>query len=385
MKSRTLVGRSSRRDFLKRSFGGAVGLAGLSLLPACAPQAPAQPSGAKPASDAKPATTQAPAAQTGERTLVVSNWSGSTETTLNEYLIPKFQREHNVTVQQDLGSQGPRFAKLQAQKGSGNIDIFFSTDELVYTGIKQDLFETVDDSRLSNLKLLQDWARPIPNHGPAFGVVGYGMAYHAEQVKDPPKKWADLWRPEFSGKLALPNSSYSLFPSFLLKTAELGGGGKDNMDAGFAKMAELKPAKAFVIFTEWVPLFTQGEVVAMPEIDIYVWPQKDQKYPIEFVLPEDGGFTAVSLVSIVKGTRNRELAHEFVNAVLDPEFQAEHARLSYYGPTVKDVKLPPELASKIAYGDRLKNMRMQDGKLASDSRASWVEKFNTQVSPKWAG
>ncbi|MCC7103548.1 MAG: ABC transporter substrate-binding protein [Chloroflexi bacterium] len=375
-------GTTSRRGFLRNVVGVGAGLAGGYLLAACAPQPAASPTAAPKA--AAPAPAQAPAA-VAPKELVVSTWGASAaERVVREAIMPKFEKANNAKVVLDLGNQAPRFAKLQAQKGSGSIDIFMSADELLYTGLKQDLFEPVDDNRIPNLKNLQEWARPVPGQGPAYTAWTMGIGYNSKLVKDPPKKWADLWRPEFAGKLAMPGPGYSLFPSLLLRAAELNGGGKDNQDPGFAKLAELKPAKAFSIFTEWVPLFQSEEIVVVPDLDSYIFPLQDQGMPIQYVFPEDGLFGSISIVSIVKGTKNRELAHEFINVSLEPDVQAFQAT-TYTGPAIKNVTVDANLAKKLgSYGDLAKQLRIQDGKWASENRNALVEKFNTLVSPKWA-
>ena len=58
-----------------------------------------------------------------------------------KWLLPRFQKEHNATVTLDVGTQAPRFNKLLSQKAAPVVDVFFSTEELVFNGLKQDLFE----------------------------------------------------------------------------------------------------------------------------------------------------------------------------------------------------------------------------------------------------
>lgn len=360
--------RLSRRQLLRAATLAAAGLG----LAACSP-APAAPT----------AGQKAPA-QRQPGSLTVSIWGGITEESVRKWLLPRFQKEYNATVTLDTGLQGARFNKLISQKAAPTIDVFFSTEELVYNGLKQDLFERIEPKNIPNLAKLHPWAAPIADYGPAAGLTTFGIAYNTKSLQqNPPKGWADLWRPDLAGKLALIGFNHSQGPSLLVRAAELASGGMDRIDPGFARLAELRPAVVALYFTEYIPQFLQGQVLVAPELDYYVQSLKIQGYPIEWVLPDDGAFSVLQVMNVVKGTRNKELAEAFMNFYLDEESQRAIANDNYTSPSNKETVLEPTVAAKTMVGERLAKLRSFDLKTIAERRPAWTERFNAEVLPKW--
>ena len=77
-----------------------------------------------------------------------------------------------------------------------------------------------------------------------FGVPAsyslIGIAYNEKLLKTAPKSWADLWNPEYRGKVAIPRASSNLGLGVLVIAARIFGGSEDNLEPGWAKLQELK-------------------------------------------------------------------------------------------------------------------------------------------------
>ena len=58
----------------------------------------------------------------------------------------------------------------------------------------------------------------------ALTLIAYVLAFNPEIVKQPVTSWADLWRPEFAGKLAFASPVHSMMPAFVIVAAEMSGG-----------------------------------------------------------------------------------------------------------------------------------------------------------------
>jgi len=52
-----------------------------------------------------------------------------------------------------------------------------------------------------------------------------------------------------------------------------------------------------------------------------------QGVPITLAFPKEGAVLGVDTVAIMKGSKNSELAYKFINALYDPEVQAEIAKI----------------------------------------------------------
>src|SRR5690606_17961213 len=111
--------------------------------------------------------------------------------------------------------------------------------------------------------------------------------------------------------------------------SELAGGSVDNVDPGFKLLADLRPSKLTVFWTDWAALYQSGDVVVATEFDYYFEGMKKQGYDIEYVVPKEKGIGVPEYASIVKGTQNRELAEIFLNLMLEPDVQENFAKLTF--------------------------------------------------------
>jgi len=111
--------KKTRRSFLKTGAAGVIGASAGSLA--------------------------APSIVSGQtRTLTISTGGGDTENAIKSFVLPKFEKEHKAKLVFDIGSMGARYNKIRAQKGLSTVDVFFSTDEPVYNGMRTGLFAEVN-------------------------------------------------------------------------------------------------------------------------------------------------------------------------------------------------------------------------------------------------
>jgi putative spermidine/putrescine transport system substrate-binding protein len=361
------VSRSSRRSFLQlAASAGALG---------ATRSARAQP---------------APAIGKGT-TLTVSTWGGVTSDGIRDYVGPEFEKQTGAKLAFDIGGQGARYNKLLAQKGNQSSDVFFSTDEAVVGGLRAGVLEAADLKAIPNYAQLYDWSKTVQAADPATQIAGvpytlisYVLAYNPETVKDKPSSWGDLWRPEFQGKLALAAPGHSQMPALVIIAAELAGGSVTNVDAGFRKLAQLRPNKLTFFWTDWAPMLKTGDSNAATEFDYYLETMKAQGYPIDYVFPSEGGIGAAECASLVAGTKHREVAQVFLNLMIDPQIQETFATKTFQGPTNKQVQVPADIAAKMSYGeDKLKHIRFFDPVVWYEKRPAWTERLNTEVVPEW--
>ena len=77
---------------------------------------------------------------------------------------------------------------------------------------------------------------------------------------------------------------------------------------------------------------------------------KNQKYPIEYVIPKEKGFGASEYVCVVKGTKNQELAEEFLNQMIATKAQRAFAVETHQGPISTKVELSAAEQARCACG-----------------------------------
>jgi len=321
--------------------------------------------------------------------LTVSTWGGITEDSVRRFILPEFERATGAKLAFDIGGQGGRFNKLLAQRAKPPADVFFSTDEAVIAGHRQGVLLPARRKNIPNLSELYDWALTIKTDGSdtvpgvPYALLSMVISYNPQLVADKPTGWSDLWRPEFKDRLVMPSPLNSLMPEVLTISNELAGGTQADFSPGFKKLAELRPVKASVFWTDWASLNKTGEVVIAPEFDYYIETMKAQGYAIDYIMPKEKAIAAPEYISIVKGTANPELAEYFLDLSLSQKAQEAFAVESFQGPTNRNVVLTGDAARECAYGPKIEQLRFFDAAPFVDARPMWTERFNIEVLPKW--
>src|SRR5947208_15753562 len=65
--------------------------------------------------------------------------------------------------------------------------------------------------------------------------------------------------------------------------------------------------------------------------------------PIQLVIPKEGAVLGIDTVAVMKGSKHAELAYKFINVALDPQVQAEVAKLKKGSPVVRNAKVDPAI------------------------------------------
>jgi putative spermidine/putrescine transport system substrate-binding protein len=319
--------------------------------------------------------------------LVISTWGGTTEEWVRDHVEPVFKQTYpNVTVVYDIGGMSARYNKLLAQKESPEINLFFTTAEFLFAARDAGLLSPLNRDNIPNMQYLEDWALADPNYGVGFAAIALGLGYNPDFFgTNPPTSWQDLWRPEVQGKIAVPAIGHSMMPQFIITAAELNGGSQDNIDPGFAYLAELKPAAQAFFYTDWNAQFDSGDIVLAADFDYFINYMADTGSNIKWVIPKEGTFGSLEGVAIVKGTENQEVAEAFINTMLSAEVQLSAALDLLNSPARKGVVVPADVAQKLAaYGSAASSVIWLDPAFAVKSRPQWTEFMNELVAPAWA-
>jgi len=323
--------------------------------------------------------------------LTVSTWGGVTQDAVAKSMGAEFTKATGATLAYDIGNQGPRYAKLLAQRASPAVDVFFGSDEALVGGLRAGVLTPARRKNLSNLADVDSWALTVPS--PAghdmigavpYGLIAYVIGYNPDQVKTPITSWNDLWRPEFADKLAYASPFHSMMPELVVIAAELAGGSMQNIDPGFKKLATLRPAKLAFTWTDWAALYKSGDVIVAAEFDYYLDVMKQQKYGIQYVVPEEKGIACIDGVGIVKGRPNFDLSEFFLDLIMSSAVQLELANELFQRPINSKTVLPAALKAKCSCGADVTNLRFFDPAPFVDLRPIWTERMKTEVLSNWA-
>lgn len=272
------------------------------------------------------AATLSAQSQTNE--LVVAAFGGAYTDALKKH-IAAFETANEVKVTFVPASGADGLAKAMAKE----VDVIHADMAWAYRGEAQGAFEKLDPAIITNLEALYPKAR-FSDYGVITNFGQYGIAYNPTEVNPAPTSWLELWDEKYSGAVTTAGFDAANI-ELLVLMAKLNGGSEDNIDPGFAKMAEL--GKHITVFYSQHPqlldLFRSGEVVMARWLRGRVdWANEQGGVTLQFAVPEEGAIGLVSTVHAVKGRPNTELAMKFINHLLAEESQKAYATELGYTP-----------------------------------------------------
>lgn len=322
--------------------------------------------------------TAAPALAQG-KTLTISWWGFNGEK-LDQFIIQPFKQKCGCEVVFETGNNADRLNKIKIRNGEG-VDVAYFTDSYSQIGIQEGLFQPVDRAKLPNLAGIYEMAQaPQGEFGPAYTIGRVGIIYDSAKVKTPITSWSDLWKEEFKGQLSLPNITTTAGPMVVMLAGDHAGvDAFADTDGAFKAIEALKPnvVKNYNTGSELVNLFSTGEISAAIAQDFTLAQIQAAVPTAVWAELSDGAVATLNTVNIPKGAANVDLAHEFINFILDPAVQQTVAENGVDAPVVKSVTLTPEQAKLWTYGaDMVASLKRVDYEKMNAAKDGWIERWN---------
>ncbi|MFN8414291.1 MAG: spermidine/putrescine ABC transporter substrate-binding protein [Anaerolineales bacterium] len=136
--------------------------------------------------------------------------------------------------------------KLAAGKGTNAYDLVHPSDYMVEVLIRTGVLQKLDKSKLPNLKNLDQPLLKTFGNTTDF-IVPYQMGtdaivYNSDTVKTPPTSWADLWNPEYKGRIvAVDDPRVMIGAALLVLGYDVNSTDEAQLEAAKQKLLELKP------------------------------------------------------------------------------------------------------------------------------------------------
>jgi putative spermidine/putrescine transport system substrate-binding protein len=128
-------------------------------------------------------------------------------------------------------------------------------------------------------------------------------------------------------------------------------------------------------------MFSQGEIAAGPIMEMYVKDLKAAVPETKFVTPTEGGYAVINTINIVKGSKNKQLAEDFINWHLSKEVQEKSAKAKVDSPVNTTLQLKPEETEGITYGaDVVNKLHKLDMSFVNQNLKKWIDRFNREVA-----
>lgn len=265
--------------------------------------------------------------------LIMVSYGGSYADALKEVIASPFTKASGVPVQI---LDTPDLAKVKAQITSGNVnwDIFDASGPLIMAGSAAGYWEAIDTAIVDTSKVVGGVGKDrVPNY-----IFCGGVAWNRQQhPKAQPRNFKELWDVEkFPGSRALRNRV-----SETLEIALLADGVAPaklyplDVERGFKSLDRIKPhvRKWFEQTPQMVTLLQSKEIDW-----IYAYPNRirvaqESGIPVDFSF--DQTLNLFNYMAVLKGSRKRKQAMEYINFALSPRIQANLADKLGLAPVVK--------------------------------------------------
>ncbi len=122
-----------------------------------------------------------------------------------------FQLVYGIKINRDeYSSNEEMYAKISA--GGTNYDLVQPTDYIISLMVRKGFIQPLDHAKMPNLKNMDpNYMNQSFDPGNKYTVPYLAgtdsIVYNADKVQNPPKSWADLWNPDYAGRMVFLDDS----------------------------------------------------------------------------------------------------------------------------------------------------------------------------------
>ena len=266
----------------------------------------------------------------GGTRLKIYNWTYYTPDTV----IEQFEKEFDVKVVYDqFASNEELYAKLKT--GGAGYDIIFPSGDFVPLMIQENMLEKIDKLRMSNLGNVDPAVLQKAIYDPAmdYSVPYYygaaGIIVNTAKVSDYERSWSIFCREDLRNRMTMLDDMREVMGGAL---AYLGYSINTKNPARVSAARDL-------ISNSWKPNLTKFDAESFGKgyangdfwvvhgyAEVVFEEIKDNPQLLKdtvFFIPQEGGPAYIDNMCILKGSRNIELAHEFIDFIHRPEIYAQ--------------------------------------------------------------
>ncbi|WJR65411.1 ABC transporter substrate-binding protein [Neorhizobium sp. CSC1952] len=316
-----------------------------------------------------------------EKTLTISVYALAQDE-YKEIVYSPFEKICGCKLVVETGNSVERLTKMEANKANPVVDMAVVSMADALAASRAGLIDKIDTAKLSNFGKLYDVAKDPNGDGMSVGYTFYAtsIAYRSDKMKI--ESWADLLKPEYASHIAWPNVTTNQGPPALYMLGQALGKDTPDLKAAIEAVGERKDE--IVTFYEkssqLVQLMQQEEIWAAP-IGRFTWaPFTKLGLPVAWATPKEGQTGGMNVMIVTKGSKNQDLALQFMDFWLSTEVQTKLAEKLVDSPANKEVKLSDEIANNLTYGEETaKSLKLIPSAVSLDNRAGWVKSWNETV------
>jgi iron(III) transport system substrate-binding protein len=290
-------------------------------------------------------------------------------------------RNPGVDVQWvDMGSQ-EALDRVRSERANPQADVWYGGPEVFFARAAAD--GLLDPYRPA-------WADSVSPEARGPGDLYFGVyltpaviTYNSEAVRrdEAPRDWDDILDPRWRGEVLIRDPMASgtmrtIFGMIMYRSLQATG----DTAAGYEWLRRLDgQTKEYVLNPAilYQKLARQEGLVTLWNLPDVLRVQA-QGYPLGYVLPASGTPVLVDAIAIVKGARQPDLAHAFIDYIGSVEGQLLAARLAFRNITRMDIPADSLPAWLLQVTDELEPMVL-DWELLETSGRGWMRYWDANV------
>lgn len=264
--------------------------------------------------------------------IIYRDWAGA----MPQSVLDAFTKETGIkVVYQPYENQE---SLLQEIRSGQRFDVIVLESELIPGALRENLLAELDIESLTNYKNISPNFRdlvydPYNAHSIPYSWGTTGLVVRSDLVSKPVTKWADLWDPQFAGKIITWNSPrYMIGIALKSLNYSINSESPQELESAKQKLISLKPHTRQVNWEMAVamPFFLREEaVLAIGQIDELMAGQK-ANVPISYILPDEGAILWGDNWAVPTNAPNKEAGEKLINFFLRSDIGAEIINTTFY-------------------------------------------------------
>lgn len=258
-----------------------------------------------------------------------------------------FTKKYGLIHEDTDMSSAEEIAKFIAEKNNpiadiGDIGILFAPE-----AIRQGAVMPYKHSRWNEIP---DWAKDPNGNWSAWYTGTMAFVVRTDMVKNVPKTWKDLLKPEYRGMIAFGDPRQAANANWAVFAAAVANGGNEkNIAPGIEFFAKLQKSGNMIPVDPLLGAVQKGEAPISINWDFNGLGFRDKLaadgIPLAVVIPKDGTISAPYVAIINKWAPHPAAAKLWVEYVFSDAGQIALAK--GYARPIRNVKLPADVAKKV--------------------------------------
>lgn len=280
---------------------------------------------------------------TKNNTLTLYNWGDY----IDPALIKKFEKQtgYHVSVE-TFDSNEAMYTKIK--QGGTAYDLAVPSDYMIEKMRKAHLLKPIDHTKLKGFNQIgQQFLNQPFDPGNRYSIPYFwgtlGIIYNDQLTHQPITHWADLWQPQYKGKIMVVDSARDMMAVGLIETGHsVNSTNPADLQAAKQKLDQMAPNVKAVVADEIKMYMVQNEASVAVTWSGEAAEMLANNPHLHYVIPTEGSNLWFDNLVIPKTAKHTKAAYAFLNFMLTPENAAQNADyIGYSTPNLAAKQLLP--------------------------------------------